>query len=64
MADASFTYSEWVLQNGEDVFQDEDNGNRIHQDRDLLGFAAGQLDDDIGDEAEADTVGDGVSRRR
>ena len=44
----------------QDVLEDEEDRDDVHQDGDLLGLAPSHLDDGVADEAEADTVGDGI----
>ena len=43
---------------GQDILEDEQCRDDIHQNGHFLGLAAGQLDDSVADEAEADTIGD------
>ena len=44
----------------EDVLGDEQNSQNVHQRADLLSLAGEQVQSDIGDDAPADTLGDGV----
>ena len=47
----------------QDVLENEQHGNHIQEDRNFLELAARNLDERVGDEAEADTIGDGVGKR-
>ena len=49
--------------NNQEEFQQEEGGNHVGEEGDLLGLAGKDLDDGVGDEAQADGVADGAGNR-
>ena len=47
----------------ENIFEDEQYGEDVHDEVDILTFTAGEVDDDIRDDAERDALGDAIEQR-